>query len=445
MDILARNFTHEASKLLKIVLFTRPKSNTDPTYQKVGESYKKFFQTYSTEQWTSENVVFVRKNIKKFNLTFKTNNDNSPLDIGGDQTVLQRNILNYSVCNGMSDGDINDMMNYFIKYPITLFDNIPIEYILAQGPNQEITWKQMQIIFCQTQISLCFPSPNDDDNKTSIKKNLSERYQTRLDTVRNELLANKLYNDINEKMEADKKFNKKFRPAKMNGDKIKAAKDEIISKFSGKGIKSGDPVFKMIDKITQQLDNFDGSEPGEMVQQIMEIAENVSNDLKNEVSGDQEEYKDSINAVKNIFTEALNDPNTEEVPEDFKNIANIFFGAQNSANEPMSNDQLIQTLETLIANNNLDRSDFYKNIVNGQGQIDVALLNKYLVKMKINPFSINIPAQQAQMDDQTQNTLENIITSNNLDRNDFYNNVLTPQGNVDLASLDQYMAKLNMK
>jgi hypothetical protein len=409
MEELMKDFAKNCAKILKLVNHSRPKSFDDPMMKKIGEAYKEYHRLSGTVKWERSDIVYIRKGVKKFNFAFKWN-DNKPIDLQADNSEeVQKNILNYEVIPGMTSGDINVMMNYFIKYPFTLFDDIPIEYILAQGPYQEVIWKQIQITYCYSQMINGFVATTSSDavkdipaqatvkdipeqaTKTVLKQSIYNEYSVKLQTLQKEMTDNVDFVAFLTKMENDKRFDKKVGANKMDASKIKDAKEEVLAKFGAKGLKSNDPVFKIVNMITDKLDQFETGDPGSMVEQIMDISKDISGKLEAEVSKNEEEHKDSVDAIKSIFSEAINNPGSgDEIPQEFKNIAQMFFNnPQNSQatvispDESNRNTEIYDKLENIIAENNLDRTEFYKKVTSSNGSLDIHLLQQYMSEINL--------------------------------------------------------------
>lgn len=443
MEIL-KDFVFNVSKLFRFVLYSRPKNNTDDLYKKIVEFHKKFWQVVDTKDWDEEKIVFARKHAKKWNLTFKCDK-NGPLNLDGDQTVLQTNILKYMICPGMADGDIAKMINFINKYPLNIIDGIPVEYVMAMGPYQNIIWKQLQLIFIITQLLISIPSSKDPVDKATMKKDIADEFLKRHEELKASIEADDLYKDISKKIDEDKKFKKKISPPQFNAEKIKAAKDEVMSKFSEKGIRSNDPIFKMVDSITGKLDRIQDADPGNIVGDIMSIAQEVSEDFKS--GANQDEYKNTVEAVKGIFTEAINDPVArDKVPDNFKNIANVFFTSQGESSN--QSNVIMENVERIVVQNGLNRDEFYKMITNNNGELDFPKLNAYLTQLNIDPTEIFRPIENKEAskpEKEVYEMLEDFVKANNLNREEFYKNIVNSKGYLDPSLLDEYMKKMSIK
>lgn len=385
-----KDFAKNCARILKLVNHSRPKSFDDPQMKKIGESYKEFHKLSTIAKWEKADIVYIRKGVKKFNFAFKWLNG-KPIDLNGnDSDDIQKNILNYEVVPAMVNGDINQMMNYFIKYPFVLFDNTQIEYILAQGPYQNVIWKQIQITYCLSQMINGFVAPDaqTSSSKDALKQSIYNEYSAKLHVLREEMENNAEFANFLSKMENDRRFDKKVGANKMDASKIQDAKNEVLSKFADKGLKRDDPVFKIVDMITSKLDDFESGDPGSMVEQIMDISQDISKKLEGDVSKNQDDHQETVNAIKSVFSDAINDPKAgDEVPQEFKNIAQMFFNNPNNAQATVVNteatDEIYNKLENIIMENELDRGEFYRNVTSTNGNLDVHLLEQYLTKLNL--------------------------------------------------------------
>ena len=221
---------------------------------------------------------------------------------------------------------------------------------------------------------------NDQDPKVTLKNQIHKVASERVTLLVELINGDEEFKQIKVKMDNDKLFKRKITSVKASKEKVDEAKKEVLAKFAGKNIKPGDPIYRVVDMISEKLNTFDASNPAEIIDQVMNISKDISDTLKPDINGKQSEYQDSMNAVKDIFVNTLNDSNgKDQIPDEIRKIADVFF-AGTLGTDQNSNNETIQMLETLIIEKGYNRDEFYKSIIDAEGKFQPDLLNKFMTE-----------------------------------------------------------------
>ena len=394
-----------------------------------------------TGQMTEEDETFIRKCIKRYNLTLKTDPDNNPLDVKDKN--IQKKILSYQPHQSLETGNPKKLKKWVTNNKVMLFTDIPLDFVLEPNAMQDIIWNYVRSVFFITQNLLSNVADGADmTDKKNIQKN---KVHTKSSEILAEVLdtINKLETKHNASklMSIDGYMNSKLINSGINDETIANAKADIKKLLREKGVEENSTVTKLIESITQQIQGVDMSN-GNIIQNMVGIAKNVAKDLQRDAQkGGANDLKNTLKTISGVFQDYYTNTAKagKELPTEVKSIFDNFVKKDGETDEKEMN----AGLEKIISDNNLDREQFIKDITGDNGEIDADKMKNFVVNL---PSKSKKPVKQlAAPSDEVDESLESIIKDNNLDRKEFYAAVKDANGNVDMDKLDTYMSKLQVR
>ena len=351
---------------------------------KMHGRYKKIETSTSTTEKDEESI---RKCLKRLNLVLKVNSDGSAVDLKNKDN--QRNILSLQPCTPIQTGDLNQMIAYANKNRIDVLTDISLAFMLREAHNNALPWLYTQALFHISQLLLSIGG-SEDNAVSQLKKSVYDSSAKQLEGILVAIAESEESNKQTQMNAIDKFLGSKIVNSGITVDGVNEAKQEVMEIFNRKGITGNNAMTKMIDSISSKLTGADLS-GGNIFQNMIGIAESVANELRGDLEENPEDFAQKMGAIGEVFADALDESNKngEQIPSEMKNMFSTLLSmsplqpqGKNSSNASAGNaDEIVAGLDKIVADNNLNRDEFYKNIMDTKGQIDVRKLEEYLSKM----------------------------------------------------------------
>lgn len=348
----------------------------------------KMHNKYKTIQASGSNILkedeaFVKKCLKRLNLILKIDSDEKPVDIAVKENQLR--MLYLQGHPGLENDDMNSLIEHADANKINIFTGIPLTFILREGKYQALIWQYTRSLFyiSQALISSSGQNGTDLDDLSQLKQQIFDDAAEKLEEIL--IKINDLEESIkmNQIMAHDTFLSGILTKSGISKANVDDARTEVKEIFEKKGLTKNKSMGKMIDSISSKLENMDFTK-GNIIQSMFGIAQNVANELKGDIENNPEGFQESIGAITEIFKDAMGNSDGEnKIPSELKGLMNSLMsvipngGATDDKNPP-SEEQIQLALENFISVNELDRDDFYQNIKDESGEIDLEKLQTYL-------------------------------------------------------------------
>jgi polyhydroxyalkanoate synthesis regulator phasin len=138
----------------------------------------------------------------------------------------------------------------------------------------------------------------------------------------------------------------------------------------------------MVECISKNLENTDLSN-GNFFQNMIGIAHTVAGEMRPALEKDPASFQQSLSTITEIFQEAMDDSvnKGEEIPQELKSMINMIKNTSEGGSffsQNDGNDEITSQLENLITEQGLNREEFYSSISGSDGSIDAEKLESFL-------------------------------------------------------------------
>ncbi len=108
--------------------------------------------------------------------------------------------------------------------------------------------------------------------------------------------------------------------------------------------------------------------------------------MKGELENNPDKFQNTITTITQVFQEAMTSDNGlgEQLPPELKNVFNTVIKASplNNPDAEFNNDEIMNSLESIIESNGLNKDDFMSSIKGSGGEIDFSKLENILNNLK---------------------------------------------------------------
>jgi hypothetical protein len=387
--INTKTFISQLTYYIKVGIYVNKGTIKDDILERCIKMYNKFKLIEISNNLNENDEAYVRKCIKRFNLVLKVERDGRPVDIKNKENQLK--MIYLSVHPSITKDNMNDMLKYANKYHIDILSKIPLTFILKEGKYQELLWQYTRLLFYITQvlISDVDSSANPRSQIVITKDKIRNNSYIYLESIMEKISEIEKNIKLNNIMELDKFLNAKLIKAEINTENLNEAKNEIKRKFAQKGLGENNSVTKLIDSLTDKLSTV-SLEGGNVLQNMFSIAHSVAHDMMNDIETNPENIHQTMGIVTEIFRETMEeeDEHGNKIPTEIKNVLNSLLKAQNTENDEENAQEITKYLENIIQSEGLDRNMFY-NAISTNGKIDNSKLEKFLENLQDNTNTTN--------------------------------------------------------
>lgn len=406
---------------IKIAIFINKGTEDETILHKCIELYNLYKTIESTisEGISAEDNIIIRKCWKTLNLILKTNADGKPIDIRKKDN--QRKILTLSPHESIKNDDIKQIITHATTYNINIFTNVPLMFVLRESKYRELLWQYTRCLFTLSQIlasnvkmpnneqsvseknivsdsvtsdtlasdiSISVSDTSDkkqnsyksNDNKQAIKMNLFNESMVLIEQILEQIALLEDNTKLDQLMSVDKYLNIKLIKTGINEKSIEDAKKGVKEMFIKKGIQDNS-MSNIIDSISDKLVGADFSN-GHLIQNMIGIAQNVACEMKDDLATDPDKFQDTLGAITEVFRDAMNDndKNGGEVPPELRNMFNSIIDTNNGDVEASTN-EITKNLENIIVSQGMDREEFFNNIQDENGNVNISNIEKIFSQM----------------------------------------------------------------
>lgn len=320
---------------------------------------------------TNNAHIYIRKLLKRFNLVLKVDSLNLPVDILNKTNQL--NIFNLIEHASLIENDVDKMIEYATVHNLHIFTNIPLTFFLTNDTNKmahqhrNLIWQYTRSLFYISNILLlkfC--------NNKKIRNNLTNISLEKLTFSLQIIDDIEQETQINNLIQADSFMSTKIIKTGLNAKSVNDAHKSIMESFAQNGVEVNNSMVKMIESVTSKLQTTSLQE-GNILQNIINLAKNVADEIKDDVSQNPEEFSQNISSIFNVFKNNVNNEEiANEIGPEFSGIVSLIGKISNEATPNTLHDdkELYDTLDKYLESNNLNKNDFFKNILNENNQID---------------------------------------------------------------------------
>ena len=379
-------FIQQLTHYLKIGIYTNKGTDQNKILErciKLHNMYKAIEIGEATED-ADANEVLIRKCLKRLNLVLKIDDQGRSIDIRKKESQL--NIIQFKEHAAISNDDLSCMLEFATNNKINIFTEIPLIFILREGKHQKLLWQYTRSLFYISQAIIANVDPEADQQNPIIlrKKQVYDEAISKLEVILENISAIEEQNQLNNLLKADKFLKHKLMESGITDKKVNIAKNEVKKLFANKGFDDNSPLPKMVDSICEKI--LDMPEDGNIIQNIFGIGQSIAMNMKNDPTLDLNQMRDTMGALTDVLKDTMDDPEHKDaLPAGLKDTINSFMKmmpGENDENNETDNEKLMACFDELIKTNNLDREEFYNSIKNDQGVFDVAKLENYINEQK---------------------------------------------------------------
>lgn len=397
-------FIQYLTHYIKMGIFINKGTDNNALLERCIKLYNKYKKLEAMTEISPADEIFVKKCLKRFNLILKVDSDFDPVDIQDKSN--QGKIISLSAYPALQSGNLKEIIKYSTKHKIDIFTNIPLLFMLKAGPHQQLLWLYTRALFYISQLILSKTHPDaDQTHPTIIQKNKIyneslELFMSILEQLESTESNVKESNKLNKQMALDNFLNNKLIKTGINEENINVAKNEVKEIFQKKGLTNNPAMNKMIDVISNKLENFDAMD-GNLVQNMVSMARTVADEMRPDLENDPDAFQNTLGSITEIFQDMMNnqDGDGEKMPEEFRNVMGIVksmadmdpngnaamaqnmlgCGGDTQSNNNMN--EIIFGLDQMIISNGMDREIVMNAIRGNNGEIDLAKLQEYMSKL----------------------------------------------------------------
>lgn len=370
---------------IKIGIYINKGTYDDYTLDRCISLYNKFKKIEASAEKTDNDNAFVRRCYKRLNLVLKTEPDLTPVDIQDKNN--QPRIYFLPVHSSIINNSVNDMIEYASTNDINILTDIPLNFILRESKYQELLWQYTRALFYISDFIVSNIKVNGTTNDRKILarlKNMDDAIKN-LEVILDDISKTQEQIKINEVLALDKFINTKLIKTGINEIDINTAKNKIKEKFKTKGLGDNKTLNTMVDSITDTLRDIDMSQ-GNVVERIFGISHDIAKTMKPELEKNPENMQPTIQTILEVFQEIMETTDEEEegddaLPSELKDLFGSLVSMapkMNGSGGEMDEENIAKTLDLLATSKGIDKDAFYKEITSQNGNIDLGKLESML-------------------------------------------------------------------
>lgn len=304
-------FISQLSSYFKICVLANKGTPNDAMLEQTIKQCNKIQKITAAQNITNEDELFIRRTLKRFNLSLKVDHLNNPVDIKDKQN--QNRLMQLQEHESLKDDDLESMLAYLTTHNICIFPNISLAFFLVGNKFSDLLWDHTRLLFYMTQFLLSKNHGGNVDKEQvyTTASRFIEDILTKIATKEEEC-------NINQLLTLDNFLKSKIIDTKISSGSVSDASKEVKEIFAKKGISEDNSMFKMIDMIGAKLGDTDLS-GGNIMQTMFGIAQNVAEEFRGEL-GDGASIQDVLGTITEIFDETMSNGGDSQVPDEFKGM-----------------------------------------------------------------------------------------------------------------------------
>lgn len=379
--INTNTFVQYLTYYIKLTIYINKGTDKENLLERLIKLYNKYKTIEAAgDKITETDEAYLRRCFKRVNLVLKIDENNQPVDITNKEN--QRKMVNLSGHPSLANDDFEGMVKHATQHNLAILTEIPLLFSLRESKYKQLLWQYTRALYYISQILISKTIETDTQNETYFfKKELSKSAAVKLEEILVTISDTEEKIKIGQILSIDKFLNTKLIKTGINEKNVNDAKNEVKEIFMKKGIGKDKSMNRMIDSISEKLTSVDLSK-GNILQNMFGIAQNVANELKNDLENNPDSLQNTLGAITEVFKEAMNDSsNGAEVPAELKNIFEKILPAVVNKSE-MPEDEILNSLDGIVNAYGMDKTEFYGSIKNDQGEIDANKLQNTLSKLQ---------------------------------------------------------------
>jgi hypothetical protein len=375
-------FVEHLTYFIKVGIYINKGTTKENTLERCIKLYNKFKTIEATREITDEDEAAIRRCLKRLNLVLKVDSKGKPIDLTNKENQLRMALL--SPHTSLENDDMESLIDHATKYNINILTEIPLLFILRDSKYKKLLWQYTRSLFYISQIIVSKVSPSADptDKIVIAKQKISDNCIDKLGTVLVTISEIEKEINLSKVLALDKFLNTKLIKTGINEDDVDEANQEVKEIFKRKGLDSDNSIMKMVDSISSKLKEQDLTQ-GNIFQNMFKIAEEVTKDVRAdmEAGAGPEKIQNTIGAITEVFQEAMENTGNsdDQIPSEIKSVFKQLMSATpltngGSTDQNIDENEILKSLENIIQTNGLDRDEFFKSIVNN-GEIDTSKIS----------------------------------------------------------------------
>lgn len=338
--ITTQTFIQHLTYFIKVGIYINKGTDEDIILDKCITTYNRLKEMELNSEPSPDNDTFIRKCIKRVNLSLKINADGLAINLNDKNN--QKNMSLLSPHPSLETGNLTQMHEYATEYNISILSGIPLMFILRTSKYQQQLWNYVQSLFYISQILIA--------NPVSRRGNLLiKQSMTKIENILEEIAKTEDAMKLGEIIAADKFLKMKLVQGEVSDKKIDDAASHIKNLFEKKGMPKDAGVYNVVDIISSKLSG-GGLENGS----IFDIGQDVIQEVNDHMMQNPEKMGDLLGGIMGVLNDLMTDAsnNGEEIPEEIKGIMNCL---NVSNTEDVDDCQMAEQLNGILGNENVQK------------------------------------------------------------------------------------------
>lgn len=377
-------FVKYLTEYLKLGIYINKGTDNDVLLEKCIKIYNKYKSIEVSTEPTEEDEIVIRRCFKRLNLILKVDNNGKPINVRDKENQLKMVYLQEHP--SLSSNNMKSMLSFATKNSINILTDVPLMFMLRESKYQTLIWQYTRCLFYISQllITKTDPGADDRDKTVALKRKIFDDSANKLENILVLISELEEHIKVNQVMAVDHFLNSKLIKTGITKDKVNDARNEVKEIFAKKGIGMDNSMMSMIDSISEKLTSVDLTQ-GNIIESMFGIAQNVAQEMRGELESNPEKFQSAFGAITEVFQEAMDESsnNGQEVPAELKSMFGSLLSAtsMDGSNNQMNDEDISKHLENIVSANGLNREEFYNSIQGENGQVDINRLEKYLSGM----------------------------------------------------------------
>lgn len=290
------------------------KENNNPCYNMCLETSNKFKEIEIKKDITSSEI---RKFIKRINLSLKEDVNGNPVNISDKNN--QKIILLLKPFEAIESNDFDIFISQIPN--INILPGISVDIIVKS--NSELLWLYLRCLFYMTQYLLA--CNNKDVNSVILDKSCDQLIEImdNIEKKNNTSSGSGIFGSL------DNFLKDKLMENKIDKQTLIESKEQMM-KMINQGNNVKNRTFDLIfEKLGDKIENFDIS-GGNFFQSISAIANNIVDEIKEDLDKDPESFEKDILGFENIIHKAKDGENNTAINSLMGSLSGIFENIKNT-------------------------------------------------------------------------------------------------------------------
>lgn len=367
---------------LKIVMHTHKGTEHLDILETCVKTCNKFKQIQAVDKKDDSIHSFIRKCYKRINLVLKVNDDSTAVNLRDNQNQLRLPFL--SAHEAIISDNVESMFEYSLENKIDIIVGVPLVFTIQESKHRELIWQYTRALFYISNYltsrvnSILLPANRTEDELIAIRKSNIDEATKKLEVILTDIADIEEDCNINTILSTDKFLNAKIiKDNNKNG--INKAKFEVKKMFKKRGLTKNSVVNKMVDSITDKLQNID-FEKGNIVECVMGISQEITATMRPEIEKDKSCIGETVSAVVDIFREIVENPENDEedIPADLKDMFKNIISILPDSNKEMTDEDITSAMSVLAESKGINIETLIKESVGENGEVNIPSLQNLM-------------------------------------------------------------------